>query len=67
MAENEDPNIISKIERKKAKSKKEGMEGKIDYSKYAVGGESKEVPASSQADESDNSIKDQSKQEQKND
>ena len=65
MAENEDPNIISTIERKKAKSKKEGMEAKTDYSKYAVGGESKEVPASSQANESDNSIKDQSKQKQK--
>ena len=62
MAENEDPNIISKIERKKAKSKKEGMGAKMDYSKYAVGGESTEVPASSQADESDNPIKDHRKQ-----
>ena len=67
MAENEDPSIISTIERKKAKSKKEGMEAKKDYSKYAVGGESKEVPASSQADQSDKSIKDQNKQKQKND
>ena len=67
MAENEDPNIISTIESKKAKSKKEGMEAKMDYSKYAVGGESMEVPACSQADQSNKSIKDQSKQKQKND
>jgi len=65
MAEDEDPNIISTKERKKAESEKGGVEAKIDYTKYAVGGESKEVQASPQAEESDNSLKDKSKQKQK--
>lgn len=51
MAEDEDPNIISKIEKKKADHEKEGVN---NYSKYAVGGESKEVPASAGLDDKDN-------------
>ena len=46
MAEDEAPNIISRIERRKADPKKEGGSKSDSYSKYAVGGESKEVPAS---------------------
>ncbi|MDP9488596.1 MAG: hypothetical protein M3P28_00115 [Thermoproteota archaeon] len=53
MAEDEDPNIISKIEKKKADPEKERQH---NYSKYAVGGESKEVPASTGLDENDNFI-----------
>ena len=53
MAEDEDANIISKVEKKKADPEKEGINS---YSKYAVGGESKEVPASSGLDENDNFI-----------
>ncbi len=53
MAEDEDANIISKIEKKKADPEKEGIS---NYSKYAVGGESKEVPASAGLDENDNFI-----------
>ena len=52
MAEDEDANIISKMEKKKADPEKEGLN---NYSKYAVGGESKEVPASA-LDENDNFI-----------
>ena len=54
MAEDEDANIISRIEKKKAHP---GKEGSItdSYSKYAVGGESKEVPAPV-LDENDNFI-----------
>ena len=52
MAEDEDANIISKMEKKKADTVKEGLDS---YSKYAVGGESKEVPASA-LDENDNYI-----------
>jgi len=53
MAEDEDADIISKVEKKKADPEKEGLN---NYSKYAVGGESKEVPASSGLDENDNFI-----------
>ena len=53
MAEDEDANIISKIEKKKADAEKEGLN---NYNKYAVGGESKEVPASGELDENDNFI-----------
>jgi hypothetical protein len=52
MAEDEDANIVSKMEKKKADPVKEGLN---NYSKYAVGGESKEVPASA-SDENDNFI-----------
>lgn len=51
MAENEDANIISKIEKKKADSKKENLDMVIASSKYAVGGESTEVPASADLDD----------------
>lgn len=53
MAEDEDANIISRIEKIKADSKKERLDMDIDYTKYAVGGESKEVPASTALDEND--------------
>ena len=53
MAEDEDANIISKMEKKKADPEKESLN---NYSKYAVGGESKEVPASDGLDENDNFI-----------
>ena len=53
MAEDEDAEIISKVEKKKADPEKEGLNS---YTKYAVGGESKEVPASSGLDENDNFI-----------
>ena len=53
MAEDEDADIISKVEKKKADPEKEGLN---NYSKYAVGGESKEVPASAGLDEKDNFI-----------
>jgi hypothetical protein len=53
MAEDENANIISKVKKKKADAEKEGLN---NYSKYAVGGESKEVPASSGLDENDNFI-----------
>ena len=52
MAEDEDASIISKMEKKKADPEKEGLN---NYSKYAVGGESKEVPATG-LDENDNYI-----------
>ena len=52
MAEDEDANIISKMEKKKADPEKDCLN---NYSKYAVGGESKEVPASG-LDENDNFI-----------
>jgi hypothetical protein len=51
MAEDEDANIISRMEKSKATSKKEVPGTKTDYTKYAVGGESKEVPASTESDE----------------
>lgn len=54
MAEDEDANIISKVEKKKANPEKENLDMVIDSSKYAVGGESKEVPAS--VDENKNFI-----------
>jgi hypothetical protein len=44
MAEDEDPNIISRMEKNKAYTKKEDVIKDTDYTKYAVGGESKEVP-----------------------
>ena len=53
MAEDEDANIISRVEKKKADPEKEGLN---NYSKYAVGGESKEVPAPTGLDENDNFI-----------
>ena len=52
MAEDEDAEIISKIEKKKADPEKEGIS---NYSN-SVGGESKEVPASAGLDENDNFI-----------
>jgi ABC-type lipoprotein release transport system permease subunit len=47
-----------KKEKKKNKTdpEKEGLNPVISYSKYAVGGESKEVPASAGLDENDNFI-----------
>ena len=51
MAEDEDANIISRIEKNKAYSNKERLNTNTDYTKYAVGGESKEVPASTALDE----------------
>ena len=54
MAEDEDANIISKVEKKKANPEKENLDMVIDSSKYAVGGESKDVPAS--VDENENFI-----------
>ena len=51
MAEDEDANIISEVEKKKAYPEKKGLNS---YSKYAVGGESQEVPASAGLDENDN-------------
>ncbi|MBC8156645.1 hypothetical protein H7X64_00590 [Armatimonadetes bacterium] len=51
MAEDEDANIISKVEKKKADPEKEGVS---NYGKYAVGGESKEVPASAELNENNN-------------
>ncbi|HEU4468482.1 MAG TPA: hypothetical protein VFR61_05560 [Nitrososphaeraceae archaeon] len=53
MAEDEDANIISKVEKKKANPEKEHVSS---YSKFAVGGESKDVPASRGLDENDNFI-----------
>ena len=53
MAEDEDPNIISEMEKKKANTERENPNS---YSKYAVGGESKEVPAPAGLDENDNYI-----------
>jgi hypothetical protein len=53
MAEDEDANIISRVEKKKADPEKEGVNS---YSKYAVGGESKEVPALAGLDANDNFI-----------
>ena len=55
-------NIGTEEYRKKEKMKrktdpeKEGLNTVISYSKYAVGGESKEVPASAGLDENDNFI-----------
>ena len=54
MAEDEDANIISKIEKKKANPEKENLDKVIASSKYAVGGESTEVPASTLDDNSIN-------------
>lgn len=51
MAEDEDANIISRIEKHKADPKKEVPNRDADYTKYAVGGESKEVPASTGLEE----------------
>ena len=53
MAEDEDANIISEMEKKKAEAKKEHPG---TYNKYAVGGESKEVPAQAGLDDNDNYI-----------
>ena len=65
MAEDEDADIISKVEKKKADPEREAPN---NYSKYAVGGESKEVPASSGLDENDNFVhrRQQNQQKQKN-
>ena len=54
MAEDEDPDIISRIERKRADTREQGLHTDMDYTKYAVGGEWKEVPPSSGSDENDN-------------
>lgn len=56
MAEDEDANIISREERKKADPEKEWCKAVDNYSKYAVGGESNEVPASAGLDEINNVI-----------
>lgn len=53
MAEDEDPNIISRIERKKANSKKQNRDMLVGSSKYAVGGESTEVPGSTVGENDD--------------
>jgi hypothetical protein len=53
MSEDEDANIISKMEKKKADPEKIRLN---NYSKYAVGGESREVPAPAGLDENDNYI-----------
>jgi len=42
--------------KRKTDPEKEGLNTVISYSKYAVGGESKEVPASTGLDENDNFI-----------
>ena len=55
MAEDEDPNIISRLERTKPNPKEAGPNTDTDYIKYSVGGESEEVPAS-KLDENDNFI-----------
>jgi len=55
MAEDEDANIISRMEKKKADPEKKASATIDGYSKYAVGGESKEVPAPA-LDENDNFI-----------
>jgi hypothetical protein len=54
MAEDEDADIISKVEKKKADPEKESLYTVISYSKYAVGGESKVL--ASPLDENDNYI-----------
>ena len=54
MAEDEDANIISRVEKNKANPKKELLNTHTDYTKYAVGGESKEVPAPTRLDENRN-------------
>jgi hypothetical protein len=54
MAEDEDANIILRIEKNKAYSRKESLNPDTDYTKYAVGVESKEVPASTALDENGN-------------
>ena len=51
MAEDEDANIISKMEKKKADPEKKRLN---NYTKYAVGGESKEVPAPTGLEENRN-------------
>ena len=53
MAEDEDPNIISEMEKKKTITEKEHPNS---YNKYAVGGESKEVPAETGLEENHDSI-----------
>jgi hypothetical protein len=45
-----------KKKKNKTDPEKEGLNTVISYSKYAVGGESKEVPASAGLDENDNFI-----------
>ena len=54
MAEDEDANIISRMEKNKANAKKVGLDTDTDYTKYAVGGESKEVPAPTGLEENSN-------------
>jgi hypothetical protein len=65
MAEDEDANIISEVEKKKANPEKENLDMVIGSSKYAVGGESTEVPATLK--ENDGSIprKEQNQSKQK--
>lgn len=53
MAEDEDANIISNVEKKKANPEKENLDMVVGSSKYAVGGESTEVPASSLNEDKD--------------
>ena len=54
MAEDEDANIISRMEKNKANAKKVGLDTDTDYTKYAVGGESKVVPAATGLEENRN-------------
>jgi hypothetical protein len=54
MAEDEDANTISRMEKDKASPKREGLNPNTDYTKYAVGGESKEVPAPTELAENRN-------------
>jgi hypothetical protein len=54
MAEDEDANTISRMEKNKANPKKELLNVHTDYTKYAVGGESKEVPAPTGLEENRN-------------
>ena len=54
MAEDEDANTISRMEKNKASPKMEGLNPNTDYTKYALGGESKEVPAPTGLEENRN-------------
>ncbi len=54
MAEDEDANTISRMEKNKASPKREGLNPNTDYTKYAVGGESKQVPAPTLLEENRN-------------
>jgi hypothetical protein len=54
LAEDEDANTISRMEKNKASPKRKGLNPNTDYTKYAVGGESKEVPAPTGLEENRN-------------